>query len=474
MDKAQNDKIVRMTTAPVKQLIVKLAIPTMISMLVTTLYNLVDTYFVGQLGEKSATSAVTIAYALMNIIQAVGFFFGQGSGNYISRAMGGKEIEKSRKMAATGFFGAFIAGGLILLSGMIFLDPLARFCGAEEAVELSYAKDYMTVILIGAPIMCSSLVLNNQLRFQGNATFAMIGLSSGAVINFLLDAILVPKYKVLGAAIATVICQCISFTLLFVFSRFFSDNLKYTVKDVSFRFFYIKEICRGGFPSLCRQGIASFMNISLMNCCIIVSHGTEEAEMLKAAFGIVSKLMMFISSMMIGFGQGFQPVCGFNYGAEKYKRVREAFWFCVCVTFAFLLLMSILFFFIGPDILSFMQASGSGESINGVVEKAIPILKRQLVSLPVMSFVVMSNMMLQTTGNVFGASVLAMSRQGLTLIPAMFALSYILGETGLIWAQPAADILSLVISVPFVIILFKKMRKKENAYGTDHILGEEY
>ena len=324
-------------------------------------------------------------------------------------------------MAATGFLGALLSGTLILVFGMIFAEPLALLCGSEkDAQSLGYATDYMRVILIGAPAMCSSLVLNNQLRSQGNATFAMVGLSSGAVINVLLDALLVPRYKVFGAAIATVACQYVSFFVLLFCTKFLSDNLKFSIKDASFRPFYLKEIFRGGFPSLCRQGIASVMNVSLMHCCAIAATAQQTTSVLQAAFGIVSKLTMFISSMMIGFGQGFQPVCGFNYGAGRYDRVREGFRFCVAITAIFLTLMSVAFFIFSSPVLSFMQRSSEDGAGREAVNIAVKILRRQLISLPLMSFVVMSNMMLQTTGNVVGASVLAMARQGLTMIPVMY------------------------------------------------------
>ncbi|MBP5225615.1 MAG: polysaccharide biosynthesis C-terminal domain-containing protein, partial [Lachnospiraceae bacterium] len=244
-----------------RKLILKLAVPTMISMLVTSFYNLVDTIFVGHLKDINATAAVTVAFALMNIIQAVGFYFGQGSGSFISRSLGKKNYDECKKMAATGFYGAIAAGILILILGMIFIDPIATFCGAKgEPAARAYAITYIRIILVGAPVMCGSFVLNNQLRFQGNAMFAMIGLASGAVLNVLLDALLVPRFKVAGAAAATVICQCVSFAILLICTRVFSDNVKYSIKDVSFKFYYFKEIFRGGFPSLCRQGVASLMN----------------------------------------------------------------------------------------------------------------------------------------------------------------------------------------------------------------------
>jgi putative MATE family efflux protein len=457
----QSEKFIKMTTAPVNGLVVKLAIPTMISMLVTTLYNLADTYFVGQLGDVNATAAVTSAYALMNIIQALGFLFGQGSGNYISRALGQKEYEKCRRMASTAFFSALATGVLIFVVGSVFLDPLATLSSASENEQaLLYAKEYMQIILVGAPAMCASIVLNNQLRFQGNANFAMIGLASGAVLNILLDALLVPKLQVAGAAIATVACQTTSFLVLLFCTRIFSDNVRISIKAFSFEFFYYKEIVRGGLPSLCRQGVASVMNVSLMYCCKMAETATISAETVKTAFGIVSKLMMLISSMMIGFGQGFQPVCGFNYGAKKYDRVLKAFRFCVLVSFVFLAVMSVIFFIFCPEVLALIQKSGEDGQGRVAVEIAVSIMRRQLIFLPVMSLVVMSNMMLQTTGRVVGASVLAMARQGLMLIPAMYLLSYFFKLEGLIWAQPVADLLSMLISLPFLYLAIRFMKKE--------------
>jgi Na+-driven multidrug efflux pump len=284
-------------------------------------------------------------------------------------------------------------------------------------------------------------------------------------LNILLDALLVPKLHVIGAAIATVACQTTSFVVLLICTGIFSDNVRISLKSVSFKLFYYKEIVRGGLPSLCRQGVASVMNISLMHCCHMAETATLSAEAIKTAFGIVSKLMMLISSMMIGFGQGFQPVCGFNYGAKKYDRVLKAFRFCVLVSFAFLTVMSIVFFVFCPQILPLIQRSGEDGQGSMAVELAVMIMRRQLLAMPLMSLVVMSNMMLQTTGRVVGASVLAMARQGLMLIPAMYLLSFLCGLDGLIWSQPIADALSMVVSLPFLftaIRYMKKELKKEN------------
>ena len=246
----------------------------------------------------------------------------------------------------------------------------------------------MQSILFGAPIMCASIVLNNQLRFQGNANFAMIGLLSGAVFNVFLDALLVPRMGVAGAAIATVCCQTTSFVVLLICTGFLSDNVGISPKFFTLKFFYFKEILRGGFPSLCRQGVASVMSVALMHCCYMVESAEMTAEAVKAAFGIVSKVMMLISSMMIGFGQGFQPVCGFNYGAKNYKRVLDAFRFCVIVSLVFLLVMSVVFYFICPYVLALIQKSGEDGQGQAAVDLAVSIMRRQLLSMPLMSLVV--------------------------------------------------------------------------------------
>ena len=456
---AQNEKFIKMTTQPVEKLIVKLAIPTVISMLVSTFYNLVDTVFVGTLKDENATAAVSAAFSLMTIIQAFGFFCGHGSGNFISRALGRKENEKAERMAATGFFVAGIIGGLILTFGLIFLEPFAVLLGAKDSMPVmqGYTKEYMRYILIAAPIMCMQIVLNNQLRFQGNALYAMIGISSGAVLNIALDAWLVPVLKVEGAAIATAASQCVSFILLLI-GTMRSDNLKIRFRNFTPTFDYLKEIARGGAPSLCRQGLGSISNMCINN--VASSLGSAAAV---AAIGIVQRIMMFASSAMIGFGQGFQPVCGFNYGAKKYDRVHKAFWFCVMVSTSFLLIVATGAFIFAEPLVSFVQ-QGETENIKLVISTAKTMLRCQMVCLPLMTFTVMSNMFLQTIGEVFRASFLAMCRQGLMLIPVMYLMLLIFSHTGvdtilsIILAQPLADFLSLGCALIITIPVLRQMK----------------
>ena len=254
MQNAQEQKYKLMTETPIKPLVCKLAVPTIISMLVTSFYNMADTFFVGRIGT-SASAAVGIVFSLMAIIQATGFFFGHGSGNYISRALGRQDNESAAQMAATGFFSALIAGLVIMVLGLIFLDPLAIALGSTETI-LPYAKDYMRIILIGAPFMTSSLVLNNQLRFQGNAVYGMVGITSGAVLNIALDPLLIFVFDmgIAGAALATVISQFVGLCLLWIGSRR-GSSIAIRLRNFRPSLMLYQQMTKGGAPSLLRQEI---------------------------------------------------------------------------------------------------------------------------------------------------------------------------------------------------------------------------
>jgi len=452
-----NTKLEKMTKEPVEKLVVSLAIPTIISMLITTFYNLVDTKFIGSLGISYATAAVGIVYSLMNVIQAVGFFCGHGSGNYISRALGEKKINEAEKMASTGFYFAIVLGGFLCIFGQLFAKPLAVVLGARDPITLKYTLDYMRIILIGAPFMTAQLVLNNQLRFQGNAIFAMAGIASGGVVNIGLDALFIDIFEmeVAGAALATLLGQIISFIVLY-FGVKKSDNIKIMLKNFTPNKMYLLEITRGGTPSLFRQCMGSLSTSILNNVAFTL--GAEQAQ---AAMGIVSRLTMFISSAMIGFGQGFQPVCGFNYGAGLYKRVRKAFMFCMKVAVVALTILAIVGYIFAPYIISFMQ-SGDGDNIENIISIGTTAIRRQLIFLPLMSFVVLSNMMLQTIGDVYRASLLALCRQGLMLIPSIYILSYLFSLNGFLWAQGVADVISFAIAIPVTIPILKKFKNNKN------------
>lgn len=440
-----------MTETPVPRLVCELAGPTIISMLITSFYNMADTFFVGKI-NTSATAAVGVVFSLMAIIQALGFTFGHGSGNYISRKLGSQEFEDAERMAATGFFSALIAGAVLTAAGLLFLTPLVRLLGATETI-LPYARQYAGYILLGAPYMTASLVLNNQLRFQGSAFYAMVGIASGAVLNIALDPlfIFVLDMGIGGAALATILSQFVSFCLLWLGCKR-GGNLRIRLRNFTPTAFYFGQILRGGLPSFCRQSIASVATI----CLNFIAGGYGDAAI--AAFSIVNRVAQFASSALIGFGQGFQPVCGFNYGAKLYSRVREAFWFCVKVALVFLIGVSVLGYVFAPEVVGVFRKGDADVLAIGTV-----VLRCQCFGLPLWSWVVLCNMMLQTIGKSFPASLLALARQGLCFLPALFLLSALFGLTGLQISQLCADIGSFALAVPLGVTALRQMKAEEDA-----------
>ncbi len=449
------DMFESMTNDPISKLMIKLSIPTIISMLVTSFYNMVDSFFVGMLNDTSATAAVGVAYSLMTVIQATGFFFGQGSGNYISRVLGAKKEDEAKTMASCGFIWSMVFGIVITVLGLLFCRPLAVLLGATESC-IDHTVSYMTYILLGAPIMTASIVLNNQTRFQGNAFYAMIGIVSGAVVNIALDPIFMFTLGmgVGGAALATIISQCISFVLLFIGTER-SGGIKIRLKNFSAKFVYLKEIFRGGFPSLCRQGLSSVSVICLNNVA-----GNLGGDAAIAAFGIVSRIMMFANSAIIGFGQGFQPICGYNYGAKKYSRVIEAFWFSVKYSTIFLVFASVLMFIFAPELVLLFRKGDPA-----VTEIGAFALRVQCTCMPLYSLIILVNMMLQSAGKAVSASIVAAARQGVCLIPAIFILSALFDLTGLQFAQTTSDILSFAIALPLGLAFLKEMKTEMNKNG---------
>ena len=410
MRHSTKDNYLYLTTTPVPRLIVSLAVPTIISMLVTSFYNMADTYFVGKINTQS-TAAVGIVFSVMSIIQAVGFFFGHGSGNYISRKLGAQETGNAEKMAATGFFWALFMGIFLAVVGLIFLTPLSLALGSTPTI-LPYTEKYLGIILLGAPFMTASLVLNNQIRFQGNAAYAMVGIVSGAVINVILDPILIFVFDmgISGAALATVISQICSFSLLLYMCRK-GGNIRIRFRNFTPSLAFIKEIIGGGTPSLARQGLASVATI-LLN---VAAGAYGDAAI--AGMSIVTRIAMFINAFLIGFGQGFQPVCGFNYGAGLYARVRQGFWFCVKVGFIFLLVCALAGMGFAEEIVSLFRKGDPD-----VIAVGAAALRWQFITFPLGSWIVMSNMMLQTIRKPVKATIISSARQGLFFLTFILAI----------------------------------------------------
>ena len=445
----QEEKYKTMTEKPVSSLICRLAVPTIISMLVTSFYNMADTFFVARIGT-SATAAVGVSFALMAIIQAFGLFCGHGSGNYISRKMGQHRFDEAQQMAATGFFTALALGTVIFLLGEILIDPLCRILGATETI-LPYARQYLRLILIGAPYMTASLVLNNQLRFQGSAFYAMVGIASGAVLNIALDPLFIFVFDmgVSGAALATIISQFVGFVLLLK-STTQGGNLRIRLRNVTFSKYYYSQIINGGMPSLCRQGLGSVATI----CLNLMAGPYGDAAI--AAMSVVGRVMNLAASVVTGFGQGFQPVCGFNYGAFLYDRVKEGFWFCVKVATVILIVLSAAGYLLAPQVIQLFSKNDPQ-----VIAIGTQALRWQCLTFPLCGWITICNMMLQTIGKSFRASLLAMSRQGLFFIPAVLLLPALIGIQGVEIAQPIADVCSFVLAIPLQLSVLHEMTVKQ-------------
>lgn len=441
------DNYTYLTQAPVHRVIITMAIPTIISMLVTGLYNIADTFFVGKI-DTQATAAVGVVFSLMFFVQAMGFFFGHGSGNYISRELGARRHENAIKMASTGFFSSFLVGVIVLILGEIFLTPLSLMLGSTPTI-LPYTEDYMQVILLGAPFLTSSLTLNNQMRLQGNAKFAMFGIVTGAVLNVILDPILIFTcgLGVSGAAWATVIGQAVSFVILFLMTRR-GENIAIHFRNFSPSLQRYKEIFYGGSPSMMRQGLACVATMSLN-----LAAGAYGDSAI-AAMSIVGRIAMLSFAVVIGLGQGFQPVCGFCYGAGLYDRLKEAYRFTVIIGTSFLIVICIIGWIISGSLIGVFRDDPK------VIAIGVVALRWQLCTFPLNSLILASNMLAQTCRKPWRANILAAARQGLFFIPLIFILPSYFGLLGVEMCQAVSDVLSFTLTVPIVIYTFREFTRE--------------
>ena len=441
-----------MTESPVRQLVMKMAIPTIISMMVTALYNIVDAFFVGHISTE-ATAGVGVAFAYMTFINAIGFFFGHGSGNFISTALGAKKYTEAEKMAATGFISSMAIGTLAAVVGLFFLSPLSRMMGATPDIVPS-SNAYMLFILIGTPFMMSSLTLNNQLRLQGNARYAMVGIATGAVLNILLDALLIYGLGmgVMGASLATCISQFVGWLILLLGTEK-SGNV-----HIRFRHFtptlrsYI-DIFNGGAPSLCRHVFVCISTIMLNRyAAYYAAPGTEASAI--AAFAIVARIMMFAFSIILGVGQGFQPVCGFNYGAGLHERVRKSFVFTTELATIILIIMSIAFAIFAPDLIMIFRSEDAE-----LIKIGTEVLRWQCLAFPLVGVSTVTNMMYQTTRKTLVATLLSMGRQGIFFIPTIMILPLFIGLQGVEMTQAIADAMTFLLALPFA---FQEIKDKKD------------
>ena len=433
---AQQQKFVKMTTQPVSRLVTQLALPSIVSMLVSGIYNLADTFFVGQINTQSV-AAMGIVFSYMTLIQAIAFFFGQGSGNYISRALGRQDIDQAGIMASVGLVSSVGTGVLLAAVGFALMDSILHFLGSTATI-MPFARDYFTYILLGTPFIMGCFTMNNQMRQQGNASLAMVGIMSGAALNIVLDPLLIfgLGMGISGAGLATAVSQLAGFVLmLFLTGR--NGGLPIRLRQFRPTLHRYAEIAAGGMPSLARQGLMSISTISLN---LMASYYSDEAI---AAFSVVGRITMLAGAAMIGYGQGFQPVCGFNYGAGHYDRVRAAFWHCVEVLTIYCSLLAVVgYVFASPLVALFVSHDP------GAVEIGAEVLRYQCLSFPLSGFIVMSNMYLQNIRRTVPAVIMASARHGLFFLPALFVGHWLLGLPGIEMAQAVADAISFALAIP--------------------------
>lgn len=441
-----------MTQHPVKMLVCKMAVPTIIAMVTTALYNVVDAAFIGRLSTEG-TAGIGISFAYMTFIQALGFFFGHGSGNFISRALGAKNTSSAGVMASVGFVTPFLLGALAALVCLPNLSSLSRLLGAPAEV-VPYANDYLRYIVAATPFMMSALTLNNQLRLQGNARLGMVGIVSGAVLNIALDPLFIFTFDmgVSGASLATAISQLFAWGLLLK-GTFRPESVHITLRNFkpSWRVYY--EIFRGGLPSLLRQLFNCAAAVSLNYCAALYAPEGQEASAV-AAFAVVTRIMMFTFSVVLGFCQGFQPVCGYNYGARKYDRVRESYLFAFWVGTAFLALVSAIGFVFAPQVLALFRAEDPDLVAIGAVT-----LRWQCAAFPLVPLCTATNMLFQNIRMTFPATLLSCCRNGLFFLPAILLLPLWLGLQGVQMAQAVADVFTFFLSLPYALWISGKLKR---------------
>lgn len=438
----------KMLNTPVFKLVTSLAIPTIIIQLITLIYNTADTYFISQI-NKSASAAVGSVFAIMCLIQAIGFGFGMGSSSICSRMLGQKQDEEANKYCSSAFFGAVVFGALLGIFGNIFLDGILRLIGCSETM-LVYARPYSRCILVAAPVSCATYVLNNALRSEGQSKLAMFGMVSGGIVNMLLDPVFIFYFNLgtLGAALATAFSQCISFTILL--SSFVRNK---TILHIGFRYISKKAedyklIFATGFPTICRQGLSSVATAAMCKQAVIYG------DAVVAAVTIANKCYMLVRLVVLGLGQGYQPVAGYNYGAKKYGRTKQSFFFASAVGTVICAVSSVIIAIFAKEIMWWFCKDEE------VLIYGVKTLHFACMVMPFMAFSTYVNQLYQSLGYKLEASILASLRQGIFYLPIIMIMPLIIGVTGVQMAQPLADFLTFVVSIPFCLKMIKRYLKE--------------
>jgi len=442
----QNARREHMLHDPVSKLIPSVALPSIISMLVGAVYNLADTFFVGSLGN-AATGAVGIVFPIITLLQALSFIFAHGASSYISRLLGKNDTLTASRTATTALVSAMLMGVGYGTVGLVFFEGLLRLFGATESI-LPYAKEYALYIYIAAPLFAGSYVMNNTLRAEGSAVKALIGMSAGAVLNILLDPLLIFGFHmgVTGAGVATAIGQMVSFLILLWFYRKGKSALSIKRQYFTPNKAMYYELLRMGVPSFFRQGLNSIAGIMLNNAAMAYGDGTI------AAFSVVNRIMWIVSAVVVGYGQGYQPISGYNHGAGKPQRVYEAFRFTLWSAVAFVAVCGAVLILVAPEVILLFRNDPF------VAELGARTLTAQAAVLPLMAVVMVSTMLFQSIGRAIPSLMLSLARQGLCFIPLVLILPALWSLEGLVYCQAAADVLAFLITVPVLIGPLKDIR----------------
>lgn len=438
----------KILTEPVFLLLVKTSIPTIIGMLVNVIYNLTDTFFVGILNNRSMTAAIGVIFSFVSIIQAVGFWFGYGSGNAMSKKIGEKDYKEAEIISSLGIIFAVASGILIAVLSKIFIIPLVNLIGGNASENLMiFSVKYLGIIIVSIPFVLYSITVYNQLRLCGNVKDGMTGLLAGMFSNMILDPILMFKFKMgfIGAGYATLIGQIIGCIVLTVLSN---GNIPISISKAKCNKERIYHILAGGLPNFSRQVITSAALI-LLNVT-----AARYKESIIAALTVSSKVIALAYMIMIGWGQGFQPICAMNYGAKKYERVKKSFIITVFCGTVFLIFSAIILYIFSE------QCIGTMTRDKEVIEIGARILRLQCFTLPFIGFFAVSSMLMQNIGQYFLALIISVSRQGLFYIPLLFILPAVYGEFGIYLAQPVSDFLSFILAIIIVGNYYFKIIKR--------------
>ena len=441
----------KMTGQPVVRLIAALSVPTILSMLVSSIYNLVDTAFVGRLGT-SQSAAIGVVFGFMALIQAVGFMFGMGSGSISARLLGARDPEAASRVASTGILCSFGTGVMISAAAAVFMDSIVRLLGSTPTIA-PYAKQYLTYILIAAPAMTGSYTLNNLLRFEGKASLGMVGMMTGAVLNIALDPVLMFALDmgIAGAAAATAFSQVVSFMILLSMYLRGKTAVRISLKKADLKPRMVGDIMTTGLPSLLRQVLNSLATILLNSSA--GPYGDEAV----AAMSIVSRVSFFVFALALGIGQGFQPVAAFNYGAKKYARLRRAFWVTVVMAETILAVTALAGSLISDHLIALFRDDPQ------VIVIGTRALRLQFFTLLFLPFTMAAEMLYQSTGHRAGASLMSAARSGLFFIPALLILSRVRGLAGIQEAQPLAYVLAFPLSLYFVLRFLRRIPAEDQA-----------